>query len=73
MPGRPEDSSAGATAGETAGGFIVGGNARDTFREEKAPKGEIPGAPSARKKAGPDPGGANRQAGSQTRKAERSG
>jgi len=47
VSGRPEDSSEGATARETAGGFIADGNVRGTFREEKAPKGKIPGAPPA--------------------------
>jgi hypothetical protein len=47
VSGRPEDSSEGATARETAGGFIADGNVRDTFREEKAPKGKIPGVPLA--------------------------
>ena len=44
LPVRPEDSSEGATAGETAGGFIPDGDVGDTFREGNAPKGGIPGA-----------------------------
>jgi hypothetical protein len=61
------------TLGETACGFIRCGNVSGTFREGNAPTGEIPGALSARNKAGAVPEGANRQEGSQTLKAERSG
>jgi hypothetical protein len=43
------------------------------FEQGKAPKGGIPGALSARNKAGAGPGGGNRQEGKQTLKAERSG
>jgi hypothetical protein len=38
--GRPGASAAGIPLGETVGGRISGGNAGDTFREEKPPKGE---------------------------------
>jgi hypothetical protein len=47
LPVRPEGSPEGITVVETACGSIAGGNARDTFRKGKAPKGEIPGALSA--------------------------
>jgi len=57
---------------ETARGCIRRGNAAETFREGKAPKGEIPGALSARNKAGAGSEGVSRQEGSQTLKAERS-
>jgi hypothetical protein len=49
------------------------GNGTDTFREEKASKGEIPGALPARNKAGAASEGENRQEGNQTLKAEHSG
>jgi hypothetical protein len=42
--GRPGASAAGIPLSETVSGFIPGGNARDTFREGKPPKGGIPGA-----------------------------
>jgi hypothetical protein len=73
LPVRPEDSSNGVAASGTAGGSVAGGNIRGTFRVGKAPKGEIPGALSARNRAGAGPGGASRQEGGQTLKAERSG
>ena len=38
--GRPIASAAGATAGKTVCGCVGCGNVSDTFREEKAPKGE---------------------------------
>jgi hypothetical protein len=69
----PEGSPEGSTAGEMACGFIQCGNVRDTFRKGNTPKGESPGAPSARNKAGAGPGGINRQEGNQTLKAARSG
>jgi hypothetical protein len=59
--------------GRTTCGFSQAGNGRDTLQERNAPEGEIPGALSARNKAGAGPGGANRQEGNQTLKAERSG
>jgi hypothetical protein len=59
--------------GKTACGFIRCGNVAGTFREGKTPKGEIPGAQPARNKAGAGSEGVNRQEGSQTLKAERSG
>jgi hypothetical protein len=49
------------------------GDGADTFREEKAPKGEIPGALPARNKAGAVSEGESRQEGNQTLQAERSG
>jgi hypothetical protein len=47
------------------------GDGADTFREEKAPKGEIPGALPARNKAGAVSEGESRQEGNQTLQAER--
>jgi hypothetical protein len=57
----------------TACGLIRCGNATGTFREGKTPKGEIPGALSARNRAGAGSEGVSRQEGNQTLKAERSG
>jgi hypothetical protein len=57
----------------TARGFNRGGNAGVTLQVDKTPKGEIPGALSARNKAGAGLGGANRREGSQTLRAEPSG
>jgi hypothetical protein len=58
---------------KTAGGCIACGNAGDTFRAEKAPKGKIPRAPPARNKAGPDSEGESRREGSQTLRTDPSG
>jgi len=60
-------------ARETASGFILGGNAGDTFREEEAPKGESQERCQSEIRADQGSEGVNRQGGDQTSKTERSG
>jgi len=78
LPGRPTGRHCGGgplgpPAGKTAGGFIRGGDASDTLREEKTPKGESQERCRCEKEPAGNTKGVKRREGNQTLRTERSG